>query len=78
MTESTLYKQVLQRGKELREVELTRDHLLMLLATKFRGAIPTDYTAMIRAQESFPLLDSWYRAALAADDVEAFLAVLRQ
>ncbi len=63
-----------------REAELTtrRDDLLMTLKERFSTPIPEEIGELINGQSSIDLLRDWFRAALRAQSLEDFVAVLKQ
>lgn len=78
VTESTLYRRAVQQGEDRAQVRVTREHLLRVVNARFPGAVPGEYLDLIRGQESYPVLDAWFQAALAASDAEGFIAALRR
>jgi hypothetical protein len=78
VTESTLGNRMIAIGEAKERVRLQRENLLRVVTTLYRDAVPEDYLNLIRTQESYQVLDSWFQAALDAGNVEAFLAVMRQ
>jgi hypothetical protein len=78
VVDSILHRRAVQQGRDLERVASTRDHLLFLVREKFREGMPEEFVKLIQEQESYEMLDTWYRAAVTSPTVEAFLAVLRQ
>ena len=78
MIESMVYKEIMQRGGEIAKVQIKRDDLLFLVQEKFRAAVSETYLKLIRDQDSFEVLDGWYRAAVRLDKAEDFFAVMRR
>ena len=54
-----------------------RADLLAVLESKYAGQVPEEYLEIIRKQETFSLLETWFKAALARDKVADFLAEMR-
>jgi hypothetical protein len=49
-----------------------------VLTLRFPGSVPDEIVRLINEQESLPLLDDWFRAAVRAYSFEQFLDVLKR
>jgi hypothetical protein len=78
MTESTVHNRTLALGEAKGRLSVQRANLLTLLDARFPGGVPEEYLAVIREQESFPLLEHWFQVAAYAKTVEDFLAEMRK
>ncbi len=74
MTESALANSLIERGA-MREA---RKNLLRFLRARLPEALTPDVERAIADQPSLPLLDQWLDAAVTAQTVDEFLAVLRR
>jgi hypothetical protein len=78
MTESQVVNEWIRQGEVKGKLEQGRQKLLEALAIRFPGAVTEEVVRLVNGQDSLPLLDDWFRAALRADTFEQFLHVLKQ
>jgi hypothetical protein len=78
MTESQVVNEWISQGEVKGKLEERRRNLLKVLNVRFPGSVTDEIARLISAQDSSPLLDDWFLAALRADTFEQFLDVLKQ
>jgi hypothetical protein len=78
MTESEVVNEWIRKGEARGKLTERRQTLLEALTLRFPGAVPEEVVRLINEQESQPLLEVWFRAALRAYTFEQFLDVLKQ
>ena len=78
MLESTVHNRAVALGAARERLRLQRANLLTLLEARFPGEVPEKYLTIIRKQESFDLLDSWFHVAAYAKQAADFLAEMRK
>jgi len=78
MTESTVHNRAVELGASRERIRIKRADLIAVLNSKFSEQIPEDYLNIIRQQESFALLETWFQAALDVSTATNFLEVMRK
>jgi hypothetical protein len=78
MTESQVVNEWINQGMAAGTLREARRKLLQLLTARFPGAVPDEVVRLINEQDSLPLLDDWFQAALRAFTVEQFLDALKR
>jgi hypothetical protein len=78
MTESQVVNEWIQQGEVQGELKRQRRNLLQALSARFPGAVTEEITRLVNEQDSLPLLDDWFQAALHAATFEQFLDVLKR
>jgi hypothetical protein len=78
MTESQVVNEWISQGVAKGKREERQQNLLMLLNTRFPGAVPAEVERLIKEQESLDLLGDWFRAALSAYSFQQFMDVLKR
>ena len=73
MTESPLVNEWISQGR----VADRRQTLVEVLEGRFPGEVPSEVIKLIQQQESFQLLQDWFREAVRVSTFEDFMAVLR-
>jgi hypothetical protein len=74
VTESQVANEWITQGM----LEERRENLIRVLKGRFPGRVPEDLIQFINQQESLPLLDGWFDAAITIGSIPDFLAELRQ
>ena len=78
LTESEFVNSWIRLGYA-RGVVLSQQHcLLVLLARRFPGEIPSDVTAIIKQQDNTERLDQWFDSAITAPTFADFVALFMQ
>ncbi len=78
MTESQVVNEWMSQGAAKGQLMERRRNLLEFLTLRFPGSVPDEVRRLINEQESLPLLDDWFRAAVRAYTFEQFLDVLKR
>jgi hypothetical protein len=78
MTESQVVNEWISQGEAKGMLKQGRQKLLEALTICFPGAVTGEIVRLVNEQDSLPLLDDWFRAALQADTYEQFLDVLEK
>jgi hypothetical protein len=73
MTESQVVNRWIARG----ELSRARTDLLETLRVRFPESVTEEVVQMVQQQQSLPLLDTWFQAALRVTSFEQFLQTLR-
>jgi hypothetical protein len=74
MTESQVVNEWISQG----QLKDCREKVIRLLQRRFPGQVTEDIIRCINAQESLPLLDDWFDAALTVASIPDFLVILRR
>jgi hypothetical protein len=77
MTESQVVNEWIRQGEARGELNQGRRVLLKVLNVRFPGSVTDEIARFISGQDSSPLLDDWFLAALRANTYEQFLDVLK-
>ncbi len=78
MTESEVVNEWISQGEVKGQLKERRQKLLRLLQRKFPGLVPEEVSHLVGRQESLPVLDDWFDAAISAATIQDFLAALRR
>lgn len=76
MGESQYLNEVRARTRAETELRVQRKALLAVVDSKFRGQVEPEVRHLIEGQESLPLIDDWFQAALAHSAYADFRAVV--
>jgi hypothetical protein len=78
MTESQVVNEWISQGEAKATLRERRRKVLDALSFHFPGAATDEIVRLVNEQDSLPLLDDWFWAALRADTFEQFVAVLKK
>jgi hypothetical protein len=78
MAESQVVNEWISQGKAEGTLDNQRRNLLRVLTVRFPGAVTDEIVRLVNQQDSLPMLDDWFEAALRAYTFEQFLDVLKK
>jgi hypothetical protein len=74
MTESAIVNSWVEKA----QLNENRNDLLIVLRTRFKGAVPPEVVETINSQPSKSLLEDWLREAVTVQTIDEFIAFLRR
>jgi hypothetical protein len=78
MTESEVVNEWIRQGMAKGKPKVARQSVLTVLTIRFPGAVTAEITRLINEQDSLPVLDAWFQAALRAYIFDHFLDAMKK
>jgi hypothetical protein len=76
--ESQVIKEWIEKTSNETRLQVKKDALLQVLASRFPGAVAKTTTDMIFAERSQGVVDDWTKEAIMAGTIDDFVAVLHR